>query len=133
MPKAGTRYKTRSVNSGDTYIGERIKEGRLAAKMSQEQLGKKIGVTFQQIQKYEKGLNRVAGGRLPQIARTLDKPLEFFFPATSDVRAKADPALTRFISTKEGFQIATGWYLLSPSVRGRMLDLVGMLVKEAVR
>lgn len=120
----------RAVTNGDAYIGERIKEARLAVKMSQDQLGTRLGVSFQQVQKYERGTNRVSGGRITQIAAALDKPLEFFFQTGGDVRTKANPLLTQFIATKEGLVIASSWYRLAPAVRGRMLGLFEILAKE---
>ncbi|MDD9331094.1 MAG: helix-turn-helix transcriptional regulator [Wolbachia sp.] len=64
----------------DKEIGKRIKEARLTCGMSQDDLGKKVGVTFQQIQKYEKGINRVLVSRLCDIAKALSKDIVYFFP-----------------------------------------------------
>ncbi len=66
-------------DSIDIEVGLRIRSFRLARGMSQTELGKKIGVTFQQVQKYEKGTNRVGAGRLTQIARVLELPVSSFF------------------------------------------------------
>jgi transcriptional regulator with XRE-family HTH domain len=63
----------------DVAVGQRIREFRKTAKLSQTQLANQIGVTFQQVQKYEKGTNRVGAGRLIQIARALDVPITAFF------------------------------------------------------
>jgi transcriptional regulator with XRE-family HTH domain len=68
------------ADATDTYVGERIKALRTAAGLSQTELGNRIGVTFQQVQKYEKGGNRVAAGRLAQIADLLDAKITDFFP-----------------------------------------------------
>jgi transcriptional regulator with XRE-family HTH domain len=128
--KATPRSNARRINGSDVYIGERIREARMAAKMSQDELGKKLGVSFQQIQKYEKGKNRLAGGRFEAIAKALDKPLTFFFQTTDDVRSKADPALSRFIATKEGLRLASDWYRMSPTARGHVMGLISTLVRE---
>jgi transcriptional regulator with XRE-family HTH domain len=69
----------RKPDSVDIEVGQRIKIQRLAAGLSQTELGESIGVTFQQVQKYEKGANRVGAGRLTQIARGLKIPVNSFF------------------------------------------------------
>lgn len=66
-------------NSRDEEIGRRIRTRRLALGMSQSSLGEKLGITFQQIQKYEKGINRIGSGRLEELSRILDVPVGFFF------------------------------------------------------
>src|SRR5438309_4279225 len=70
---------TRKPDPVDIEVGQRIKIQRLAAGLSQTELGENIGVTFQQVQKYEKGANRVGAGRLTQIARVLSIPVSAFF------------------------------------------------------
>ena len=70
---------TRKPDPVDIEVGQRIKIQRLAAGLSQTELGESIGVTFQQVQKYEKGANRVGAGRLTQIARDLKIPVSTFF------------------------------------------------------
>src|SRR5437660_1123077 len=70
---------TRKPDPVDIEVGQRIKIQRLAAGLSQTELGESIGVTFQQVQKYEKGANRVGAGRLTQIARVLKVPVNSFF------------------------------------------------------
>jgi len=70
---------TRKPDPVDIEVGQRIKIQRLAAGLSQTELGESIGVTFQQVQKYEKGANRVGAGRLTQIARVLNIPVNTFF------------------------------------------------------
>ena len=63
----------------DHQVGRRIRQARRAAKLTQGQLGDKIGLTFQQVQKYEKGVNRVSAGTLYEIAKVLDIPISWFF------------------------------------------------------
>ena len=63
----------------DHQVGRRIRQARRAAKLTQGQLGNKIGLTFQQVQKYEKGVNRVSAGTLYEIAKVLDIPISWFF------------------------------------------------------
>lgn len=75
-----TTQNPRSVCDVDRHVSETIRTKRLAIAMSQEDLAGRCGVTFQQIQKYERGRNRVSAGRLHQIANALGEPVEAFFP-----------------------------------------------------
>jgi len=68
----------------DTYIGMKIHELRISMGLSRQQLADKIGVTHQQLQKYEKGTNRISAGRLAAIAKALNKPVSFFFEGADD-------------------------------------------------
>ncbi len=85
----GGGFKMRAKNlDNDIFIGKKIRLRRKMLKMSQKTLGQHLGVTFQQIQKYENGLNRVSAGRLKEIADILNVPLVFFYADTS---AKQQP------------------------------------------
>jgi transcriptional regulator with XRE-family HTH domain len=75
MPKMSNKSATKI----DKLVGRNIRVHRLAAEFTQEELGEKLGVTFQQVQKYEKGTNRVGSGRLYEIAEILEVPLKSFF------------------------------------------------------
>ena len=79
MKKAKRKISPRSANAVDRYIGARMRAQRLALKMSQEQLAKELGVSFQQIQKYEKGVNRVSAARLFEICKALNVSLSSMF------------------------------------------------------
>ena len=74
-----TKISNKSATGIDKSVGRNIRVRRLAAGMSQEELGEKLGVTFQQVQKYEKGTNRVGSGRLYEIAELFDIPVKSFF------------------------------------------------------
>ena len=80
---------TRKPDPVDIEVGQRIKIQRLAAGLSQTELGESIGVTFQQVQKYEKGANRVGAGRLTQIARGLKIPVNTFFEGHDHIEKTA--------------------------------------------
>ena len=69
----------------DRHVGGRVRLQRTLIGMSQEQLGDKLGVTFQQVQKYEKGSNRISASRLWQISKILSAPVSFFFELSSDI------------------------------------------------
>ena len=78
----------------DIHIGRRLREARLARGLSQGALGKKLGVTFQQVQKYESGANRIGGSRLWDISSILEVPVSYFFeglPGKGESRAKDEP------------------------------------------
>jgi transcriptional regulator with XRE-family HTH domain len=77
-----TKSKAKSTTSHDVEVGQRIRARRMAKGMSQTELGTMLGVTFQQVQKYEKGVNRVGAGRLVRVGEALDVPVSFFFGAT---------------------------------------------------
>jgi len=81
MKKARRKISPRSASAVDSYIGVRMREQRLALEISQVQLGKKLGVSFQQIQKYESGKNRVSAARLFEICKALNVPLSSMFAA----------------------------------------------------
>ena len=66
-------------NPVDAHVGSRVRLRRMLLGMSQERLGESMGLTFQQVQKYEKGVNRIGASRLFQISKILDVPVQFFF------------------------------------------------------
>ena len=74
----------KKIDSVDTLVGKNIRLFRLAKGLSQTELGTELGVTFQQVQKYEKGFNRVGSGRLSKISKLLDVPIERFFGSSAD-------------------------------------------------
>jgi len=75
--------KTKGADATDHSVGQKIRAQRILRGLSQTELGNKVGITFQQIQKYEKGWNRVSAGRLKQIAEILEVPVSFFFEGAS--------------------------------------------------
>lgn len=92
--KTKTKTNARAVSPIDRLLGARVRARRLEIGMSQEMLGEKLGVTFQQIQKYENGVNRIAASRLYEIAATLDLPVSGFFPNGAAMVA-LEPAVER--------------------------------------
>src|SRR3989304_6941124 len=76
---ADKKVSKKSPNPIDKHVGARVRMRRMMISMSQEKLGDKLGITFQQIQKYEKGTNRIGASRLQQIALVLGVPVAFFF------------------------------------------------------
>jgi transcriptional regulator with XRE-family HTH domain len=125
---------SKQANAVDIHVGLRIRAARLAAGLSQERLGNELGVTFQQVQKYEKGSNRVGASRLSDAAKILAVPVSFFFENDegSDKSRKANDgllAITQALSTPEGIRIARALARISdPNLRRRLADLLEAMV-----
>lgn len=117
-------------NPVDVHVGARVRMRRMLVGMSQEKLGESLGLTFQQVQKYEKGSNRIGASRLYQIGSVLGVPIEFFFEGLerdqaadgADHGARFD---TELLSSAEGIQLNSAFFAISdPRLRKRLLDLV---------
>lgn len=122
----------KSPNSIDIHVGSRIRLRRVMLGLSQEKLGDGLGITFQQVQKYEKGTNRVGASRLQHISELLDVHISYFFegvPDASQDRAPVAPsALSQFLNSKEGISLAKAFSAIEDSrVRRRVLELVQSL------
>jgi transcriptional regulator with XRE-family HTH domain len=128
-------------NPVDTHVGSRVRLRRTMLGMSQEKLGEALGITFQQIQKYEKGSNRIGASRLQRITEVLNVPVSFFFedvPGTAASRpgGLSEPSgpdyVVDFLSTSEGLQLNRAFVKISdPKVRRRIIDLVRSLGDSA--
>ena len=122
-------------NPIDIHVGSRIRLRRNMVGMSQERLGEKLGITFQQIQKYEKGTNRVGASRLQNISSILNVPVSFFFedaPGGAKVEGLSEESATTyvvdFLSSTEGLRLNRAFVRISdPKVRSRIIDLVRAL------
>ena len=79
----------RRADSRDEEVGRRVRSRRLECRLSQTELADKIGVTFQQVQKYEKGVNRIGAGRLQRISEALQVPITFFFDGSPHAKEKS--------------------------------------------
>jgi len=95
----------RGATSTDVIIGNRVRARRMEMHMSQEELGKHLGVSFQQVQKYEKGVNRVGAGRLHQIAGVLDTDVMYFMGDISNGKARGPSPVATFMATHDGLNI----------------------------
>lgn len=107
--------------------------------MSQERLGELLGLTFQQVQKYEKGVNRIGAGRLFDVARILGVPIEYFYESVTSQLSGArgfsedggSSPVMEFVSSGEGLQLSLAFMRIKdPRVRKRVLDLVRSLAEE---
>jgi len=80
--------RARRADNRDAEVGRRVRSRRLECRLSQTELADRIGVTFQQVQKYEKGVNRIGAGRLQRIAEALEVPISFFFGGAGGAPAR---------------------------------------------
>jgi transcriptional regulator with XRE-family HTH domain len=126
------KRKGRRPNSADIQIGESIRAHRLIVGMSQGDLGRRLGVSFQQIQKYEKGMNRVGAGRLPQIAKIFGIPVSALF----DANAATSPgestrsAPVKLIPDRNTLKLLTGFGgIAHAKIRHSLVDLVNAIAK----
>lgn len=106
--------------------------------LSQEKLGERLGITFQQIQKYEKGTNRVGASRLQALATALEVPVSYFFPDTtaapggSGMQEEGASFMMDFLSTTEGLELSRAFLRIrSTKVRRKIVELVRSLADEA--
>ena len=132
---------TKSPNPIDIHVGSRVRLRRMMIGMSQERLGEKLNLTFQQVQKYEKGANRIGASRLYTIAIILDVPVSFFFedmPSSATEHlgdkpktpqsADASGNLMSFMATAEGLQLNTAFISISDlDQRRKLVDLVKVM------
>jgi transcriptional regulator with XRE-family HTH domain len=127
----------KAASLADHHIGARLRMRRLQIGLSQERLAAALGLTFQQVQKYEKGTNRIGAGRLLEIARILDVPAAFFFegapggPASRD-RGEAPEELQQLFASRDGIALAQAYLTIrDPGVRRSVVDLIEHLAAAA--
>lgn len=134
----------RKPNPMDIHVGSRVRLRRMVIGMSQEKLGEKMGLTFQQIQKYEKGTNRIGASRLHQLSMIMDVPVGFFFedaPAHANrhvahaagfAESKTEAFLLDFLNSRDGLELNRAFVKITdPKVRKRVVELVRALSEEA--
>ncbi len=119
----------------DVHVGKRIRHRRWMVGMTQQQLGDKVGIKFQQIQKYETGMNRVSASRLWDIAAALEVPINFFFEgvdenatdqkSTTDLKNKGD-----LLADREALELVRSYYAIPEQQRRRLFDLARVLSEE---
>jgi len=130
----------RSPNTTDKHVGKRIRMRRLMIKMSQEKLAARLGLTFQQVQKYEKGINRVSASRLREMSQALQVPVQFFFDGLPELRGASPKGLQDptqkfvhdFLALPDGIALAKAFTrLTNAKVRRRIVQLVKEFADEA--
>jgi transcriptional regulator with XRE-family HTH domain len=126
------KKRNRRPNSADIELGESIRARRLIAGMSQSDLAGRLGVSFQQVQKYEKGTNRVGAGRLPQIAEIFDIPIGALF----DVNANTSPGVSKgtapvkLLPDRSTLKLLTAFSgIAHPEIRHSLIELIDTIAR----
>lgn len=129
-------HVAKKPNPIDVYVGGRIKLRRNMLGLSQEKLGDALGVTFQQVQKYEKGTNRVGASRMQAITKILQTPIEFFFEGAPEVSGSGKGAeITsidentsvhlEFLATNEGIKLNREFNRIkNPKLRAKAIEMI---------
>lgn len=127
----GTTTTGRSPTEIDQHVGARVRVRRSTLEMSQSELGEKLGVTFQQVQKYERGTNRVGASRLFHLARVLGVQVGYFFEGleeTGDPTSPDSETIYDFIASPDGLALASAFSGISDqTTRRRVIDLLRAL------
>ncbi len=129
----------KAPNPTDKHVGSRVRMRRMMLSMSQEKLGEALGLTFQQVQKYEKGTNRIGASRLQQISSILQVPVSFFFegapsigepiPGMSDAPSPA--YISDFLATSDGLALTKSFMRIKDAkLRRRIVDLVEQIAGD---
>ena len=122
----------------DAHVGKRVRHRRWMMGMTQQQLGDMVGIKFQQIQKYETGMNRISASRLWDIAKALEVPINYFFEGL-EAESLADAAGTEPVSAsrgdlladKEALELVRSYYAIPENQRRRLFDLARVLSEAA--
>ena len=134
--KRTMRARKRGVTPIDGYVGSRVRQRRMLLGMSQEMLGKAVGISFQQIQKYERGTNRIGASRLFTLSKVLSVPIAFFFEempralaaAGAKARGFSDASVTFEadpMASRETAEVIRAYYRIEdPKQRRRVLELL---------
>lgn len=128
----------KSPNPTDKHVGSRVRMRRMMLGMSQEKLGDALGLTFQQVQKYEKGTNRIGASRLQQISHILQVPVSFFFdgaPSAVTVggvsEAPSPSYVSDFLATSDGLALTKAFMRIKDTkLRRRIVELVEQISGE---
>jgi transcriptional regulator with XRE-family HTH domain len=131
----------KAPNPTDKHVGARVRMRRMMLGMSQEKLGDALGLTFQQVQKYEKGANRIGASRLQQIAHILQVPVSFFFEGAPNAQGQQGDGLAEapspayvsdFLATSDGLALTKAFMRIKDAkLRRRIVDLVEQIVAES--
>lgn len=130
-----SKHAPRAASSVDVHVGTRVRLRRKTLKMSQEQLGDQLGITFQQVQKYERGTNRVGASRLWAISKVLDVPVQYFYDGLPDGVEEGEnserPEIYEFINSTDGVALAMAVsQIKNKAVRRQILELARSLAAQ---
>src|SRR6267143_2032754 len=142
-PTSGVQEKVmvakKAPNPIDRHVGSRVRMRRMMLSMSQEKLGDALGLTFQQVQKYEKGTNRIGASRLQQISHILQVPVSFFFEGAPNLHGRSEVAgdapspayVSDFLATSDGLALTKAFMRIKDNkLRRRIVDLVEQIAGE---
>lgn len=115
----------------DVHVGQRVRQRRWMVGMTQQQLGNKVGIKFQQIQKYETGTNRISASRLWDIAAALDVPVSFFFEGLGQEQLGLAIERGDIMTDKEALDLVRAYYAIPETQRRRLFDLARVLSAAA--
>jgi transcriptional regulator with XRE-family HTH domain len=115
----------------DVHVGKRIRHRRWMVGMTQQQLADKVGIKFQQIQKYETGMNRVSASRLWDISSTLGVSIAFFFDGIDALKGAAGQIDNDIMADKEALELVRSYYAIPEHQRRRLFDLARVLSDAA--
>jgi transcriptional regulator with XRE-family HTH domain len=140
---AGDERNARRPDPMDIHVGSRVRLRRILLGMSQGKLGERLGLTFQQIQKYEKGVNRIGASRLFDMSRVLGVPVQYFYddapfgadqaamPAHGFAERPTDTYITEFMNSREGIELSRAFSRITdPKVRRSVIELVRAMSGE---
>ena len=111
----------------DSHVGKRIRQRRWSTGVTQQQLAEKVGIKFQQIQKYETGANRVSASRLWEIGRALGVPVAFFFEGFGDVATPEAVSAADLMGDREALELVRSYYAIPETQRRRLFELAKVL------
>ena len=115
----------------DVHVGKRIRHRRWIVGMTQQQLADQVGIKFQQIQKYETGMNRVSASRLWDISATLSVPIAFFFEGIDTRKGQTGEVVGDILADKEALELVRSYYAIPEQQRRRLFDLARVLSDAA--
>ncbi len=111
----------------DVHVGQRVRQRRWMVGMTQQQLGDKVGIKFQQIQKYETGTNRISASRMWDIAAVMEVPVSFFFEGLDGQAPDTGEARGDILTDKEALDLVRTYYGIPENQRRRLFDLARVL------
>jgi transcriptional regulator with XRE-family HTH domain len=138
---------SRKPNPVDIHVGGRVRFRRMLLGMSQERLGERLGLTFQQVQKYEKGINRIGASRLFDLSQVLGVPVQFFYDEAPErydssptgeiggfAERQTESYITEFLNTRDGLELNKAFVRVEDvKVRRAIVELVRQLAGEDKR
>lgn len=132
MHRTSSIASKKRVTDGDVVIGQRMRQRRLECDISQDRLAEILGVAFQQVQKYEKGVNRMSATRLFDVSKALNVPIGFFFDASPPVFETGDRWLDSVLATDDGVALLRHFASIDlPSRRRQVVAVVRVLAQRA--